>query len=143
VPDSRYRARMMRFALLVALVTFTGCKKDKTEDKPKAAPIATSIKTPATGTTTPDGVRTIAIEANSEGYVPAQIKGKPGEKLKLKFTRTIEGSCLDKLKTPEGKIVDLPMNAPVEVDVTVPADGEVKFACGMDMFFAVVVAEKA
>lgn len=127
---------MMRLALV--LVFAIGCKKDKPEakpdDKPKPAPAAT---------VSADGVRTIAIEANMNGYVPDKIAGKPGEKLKLRFTRTIEGECLEKLKTPDGKVVDLPMNTPVDVDVTVPDSGEVKFACGMDMFFAVVVAEKA
>ena len=39
-------------------------------------------------------------------------------------------------------MVDLPMNTPVEVPVTVPQTGEVGFACGMDMFHGVVVAEK-
>jgi plastocyanin domain-containing protein len=131
---------MMRFALVAALVCMFGCKKSSTEDKQdKPKPVATTT----TGTTSPDGVRTIAIEANAEGYVPDRIPGKPGEKLKLKFTRTIDGECLAQLKTPDGKLVELPKNAPVEVEVTVPAEGEVKFACGMDMFFGVVVAEKA
>ena len=122
--------------LLLALVVFAGCDKKKTEDKP------TPAATAKTGTAE-NGVRTIAIEANQNGYVPDRIPGKPGEKLKLKFTRTIKGECLEKLKTPDGKVVDLPMNTAVDVDVTVPDSGEVKFACGMDMFFAVVVAEKA
>ncbi len=129
---------MTRVAVVLALVFAVGCKKaDTAEDKPKPA------ATTKTGTVAPDGVRTIAIEANSDGYVPARIVGKPGEKLKLRFTRTIDGECLEKMKTPDGKIVDLPKNTAVDVDVTVPADGEVKFACGMEMFFAVVVAEKA
>jgi plastocyanin domain-containing protein len=127
-----------RVALGLALVLAVGCKKaEKSEDKPKPA---ATVKTGTVGT---DGVRTIEIAANEKGYVPDRIPGKPGEKLKLKFTRTIEGECLSQLKTPDGKVVELPMNAAYEVDVTVPADGEVKFACGMDMFFAVVVAEKA
>ena len=128
-----------RVALGLALVLAIGCKKaeEKAETKPKPAAATTT-----TGTVK-DGVRTIDIAANENGYVPDRIPGKPGEKLKLKFTRTVEGECLSQLKTPDGKVVDLPMNKPYEVDVTVPADGEVKFACGMDMFFAVVVAEKA
>ena len=128
---------MMRLVLVLVTVLAFGCKKDdkaKSDDKPKAAPVATVGS---------DGVRTIAIEANADGYVPDKIKGKPGEKLKLRFTRTIDGQCLEQLKTPDGKIVELPKNTAVDVDVTVPADGEVKFACGMDMFFTVVVAEKA
>ena len=129
---------MTRVILAAALVFAIGCKKSEDKPAPAADP-----KPTATAPATPDGVRTIAIAANEKGYVPDKIGGKPGEKLKLRFTRTIEGECLEKLKTPDGKIVELPMNTPVDVDVTVPADGEVKFACGMDMFTAVVVAEKA
>ena len=128
-----------RVALLVLiLVLVVGCKKaEKAEDKPKPA------ATVKTGTVDPAGVRTIEIAANENGYVPDRIPGKPGEKLKLKFTRTIDGECLSQLKTPDGKLVELPKNSPVEVEVTVPNDGEVKFACGMDMFSGVVVAEKS
>ena len=133
---------MTRLVLLLALVVFAGCDKKKTspselDDKPKPA------ATVKTGTVDPAGVRTIEIAANENGYVHDRIPGKPGEKLKLKFTRTIDGECLSQLKTPDGKLVELPKNSPVEVDVTVPNDGEVKFACGMDMFSAVVVAEKS
>lgn len=128
---------MTRVALVLTLTFAFGCKKaDDKQDKPKPAATAT------TGTVGADGVRTIAIEANENGYVPDRIPGKPGEKLKLRFTRTVDGECLAQLKTPDGKLVELPKNTPVDVDVTVPADGEVKFACGMDMFSGVVVAEK-
>jgi plastocyanin domain-containing protein len=128
---------------LVALgiaFALVGCKKK--EEETKAAPQKPAVTAPA-ATVNADGVRTVSIEANEKGYVPDRIPGKPGEKLKLVFTRKIEGECLSQLKTPEGKMVDLPMNKAVEVDVTVPADGEIKFACGMEMFYAVVVAEKA
>ena len=88
-----------------------------------------------------NGVRTIAVKANEDGYSPAKISGKSNEKLMLVFTRTIDSSCLAQLKTPSGELVDLPMNQPVNVPVTVPATGEVSFACGMDMFHGVVVAQ--
>lgn len=129
---------MKTLVALGIMLALASCKKEnKVEDKPKPAATTT------TGTVNADGVRTVSIEVNEKGYVPDRIPGKPGEKLKLEFTRKIEGECLSQMKTPEGKLVHLPMNTPVEVDVTVPADGEVKFACGMEMFFAVVVAEKA
>ncbi|MEJ7598924.1 MAG: cupredoxin domain-containing protein [Kofleriaceae bacterium] len=119
--------------LVVAVLLASGCGKDA---QPKPKPVATT----STGTVK-DGVRSIKIEAGKDGYVPERIPGKPGEKLVLVFTRTIEGECLRELKTPDGKIVELPMNKPLEVAITVPATGEVKFACGMEMFFGVIVAE--
>ena len=126
----------MRFAL-IALLLVVGCKKDegKPVDKPAVAPIPS---TPATA----GEVRKVQIEANKEGFVPDKIPGKPSEKLVLVFTRTIDTDCLAKIKTPDGKEVELPLNKPVEVPVTVPKDGEVRFACWMDMFSGVVVAEK-
>ncbi len=134
---ARYRAAMVRAVLALSLVLVAGCN-DKAKDAPKPKPATLS-----TGTVGSDGVRTVAIEAGSDGFVPDRIPGKPGEKLNLKFTRTVEGECLAELKTPDGKLVALPMGKPVDVAVTVPANGEVKFACGMDMFAGVVVAEKS
>jgi plastocyanin domain-containing protein len=125
---------MLRFAVVVML--FAGCDKEPKPAKPKEP------ATLATGTVSADGVRSVKIEAGKDGYVPERIPGKPGEKLNLVFTRTVEGECLRELKTPDGKVVELPMNKPYEIAITVPQSGEVKFACGMDMFFGVIVAEQ-
>jgi plastocyanin domain-containing protein len=121
-------------ALVLVAAALAGCKSE--------AP-ATSTQTTAgltTGTVSPDGVRRVAIEANQNGYVPARIEAKPGEKLVLVFTRTIDGECLEKVKVAGGEAVELPKGTPVEVAVTAPASGEIKFACGMDMFTGVIVA---
>jgi plastocyanin domain-containing protein len=123
--------------VVVAVCLFAvGCKKEaaKEQAKPPAATVTT-------GTVGSDGVRRVAIEANKAGYTPDRVPGKAGEKLMLVFTRTFEADCISQLKTPDGKLVDLPMNKPVEVAVTVPQTGEVGFACGMDMFHGVVVAQ--
>lgn len=135
-------ARSVRTTLAVALglsLAVAGCNKDSADGKGKGP----SQPTPVTaGKVEADGTRKIAIEANTKGYVPDRIGGKPGEKLVLVFTRTADSSCIAQLKTPDGKTIDLPMNTPVEVAVTVPANGEVGFACGMDMFRGAVIAEK-
>jgi plastocyanin domain-containing protein len=134
-----YRQRMIR-AVLASFLSFGlvaslgGCKKDKAEAKPAAA-------TTTTGTIAADGSRHIPVAVNADGYTPDKIPGKPGEKLVLVFTRTVDSSCIAQVKVPDGKLVDLPMNTPVEVAVTVPQTGEVGFACGMDMFHGVVVAQ--
>jgi Cu+-exporting ATPase len=126
---------MLRMSLVVALALFA-CKKE--------AKVGPAAPTPASaGTVGTDGVRRVAIEANTEGYKPDRIGGKPGEKLLLVFTRTADGDCISQVKTPDGKLVDLPKGTPVEVAVTVPQTGEVGFACGMDMIHGAVVAEKS
>jgi plastocyanin domain-containing protein len=126
---------MVRMSIVLALA-LVACKKDAKAPPPGPTPVSV-------GTVGADGVRRISIEANKEGYQPDRIGGKPGEKLVLVFTRTADSSCIAQLKTPDGKLVDLPMNKPVEVAITVPATGEVGFACGMDMFHGAVVAEKS
>lgn len=129
----------MRSGLIVALVLVLGaCGKKNESGAPPTKPVATAT----TGTVDSSGVRTVPIEANEKGYTPERIAGKPGEKLKLVFTRTIDSECLGELVAPDGKRFPLPKGKPVEVAVTVPQTGEVKFACGMDMFSGVIVAEK-
>lgn len=130
---------MLRVALLALVLTFSACKKDDAAKSAPPAPAATA----KTGTVDKDGVRRIPITASNEGYKPDRIPGKPGEKLMLVFTRTADSTCIAQLVTPDKKTVDLPMNTPVEVAVTVPQTGEVGFACGMDMFHGTVVAEKS
>jgi plastocyanin domain-containing protein len=133
---------MMRSSIAAVALAFlftAGCKDGGGAQK--AGPPA---PTPVTaGTTSADGVRKVAVDAGKEGYKPERIGGKPGEKLVLVFTRTADSTCIAQLKTPDGKLIDLPKGAPVEVAVTVPASGEVGFACGMDMFHGAVVAEKS
>ncbi len=129
----------MKRALLVVfgLSLFAGCSKKAAPAGDKAG---SAVAQEVARVTSADGTTRIAIEANKDGYTPARIPGKPGEKLVLVFTRTAALDCISKLKTPDGKLVDLPLGKPVEVPVTVPATGEVGFACGMDMFHGVVVA---
>ena len=128
---------MVRTSIAVGLVLLVaGCK-----DKAKVDPAG---PTPVTaGTVGADGVRHVAVEASLKGYQPERIGGRPGEKLVLVFTRTADSACIEQLKTPEGKVIDLPKGKPVEVAVTVPQNGEVGFACGMDMVRGAVVAEKS
>lgn len=128
--------RAVAFGLLISL---SACSKKKEQEAGKPPPPATLT----TGTVGADGVRSVPIEVRTEGYAPDRIPGKPGEKLKLVFTRKVDGACFEELKTPDGKLIPLPKDKPVEVPVTVPQEGEVKFACGMDMLSGVVVAEKS
>ncbi len=133
--------RSLATVILGAALAIAGCKKH--DDAAPAATAAATTATPTAGTTGADGIRRIAIEANEKGYTPARIEGKPGEKLVLVFTRTLDGECLEKVKVAGGEPIDLPKDKAVDVPVTVPDSGEVKFACGMDMFTGVIVAKGA
>lgn len=128
----------MRFSLILVLA-LVACKK--AEPKKEPAPPAVTVDT---GTKAADGVRTIQVEATKDGYAPDKIPGKPGESLKLVFTRRESGGeCMAELKSPDGKLHQLPIDKPYEIAVTVPKDGEVRFACGMDMFQGSIVAQKS
>lgn len=127
----------LRAAAFALVLVLSACSKKKEE-----APAPKQTATVTTGTTGADGVRKVPIDVVEAGYSPDRIPGKPGEKLNLVFTRKVDGHCYEELKTPDGKLIALPKDKPVEVPVTVPQDGEVRFACGMDMLSGVVVAEK-
>jgi plastocyanin domain-containing protein len=124
------RPALVAFALTLGLVA---CKTEAKHGPAGPTPVTA-------GTIGPDGVRRVAVDAGKDGYQPERIGGKPGEKLVLVFTRTYDAACISQLRTPDGKLVDLPKGTPVDVPVTVPAAGEVGFACGMDMFHGAVVA---
>jgi plastocyanin domain-containing protein len=130
----------MRFAVLLVLA-LVACNKEGENKLPEMK--KDKVATKDTGTVAPDGVRTVQVEATKDGYAPETIPGKPGEKLKLVFTRRANGGeCMAELKSPDGKLHKLPIDKPYEIEVTVPKDGEVKFACGMEMFFGKIVADK-
>ncbi len=94
------------------------------------------------GTVGADGVRRVAIEAGKGGYKPDKIPAKPGEQLILVFTRTATGECLSEIKVAGGEAKPLPMNTPVEVAVSIPEEGgDVRFACGMDMYTGVIAVK--
>jgi plastocyanin domain-containing protein len=118
-------------ATLGTALALAACSKDEAPAK-RNAPVAEKG---------PDGVRRIPVEAGKRGYDPDRITASAGEKLKLVFTRTAEGECLSKVKTPEGTLVDLPLNQPVEVAMTAPQSGELTFVCGMDMVSGVIAVQ--
>lgn len=122
------RAMRSLVVLVVAIWLVPGCKKEPKE------PPAPAVAPVTAGTTGADGVRTIAITADNNGYTPSEIAAKPGEKLVLVFTRKVDGDCLAKVKVADAAPVDLPKGTPVEVPVTAPATGKLTFVCGMDMF---------
>lgn len=119
-------------AVAVALAAaLAGCEKKA--DKPKAPP------PPAAPTVAPDGTRSIPINVNDEGFDPAKITAKPGEKLELVFTRRTKSACGAQVKVADGPVTELVVGEPATIAVTAPPSGQLAFACGMDMMTGVVV----
>jgi plastocyanin domain-containing protein len=86
--------------------------------------------------------RTIEVAVTSEGFVPAEVKVKKGEKVNLVVTRKTDKTCATALVMKEKGInVDLPLNKPVAVALKADKRGELKYACPMDMIVGKIVVE--
>ena len=115
--------RLYALALL-ALPALPACHKDEASPKPVLAV----------------GDQTIAITADERGFTPAAVETQHGSKLTLRFTRTTDATCADKVVFPEAHIEkDLPLKQPVEIEVPTKQAGTLNFQCGMGMFKSAVV----
>ena len=115
--------RLYALALLV-LPCLPACHKDDNGPKPVVAV----------------GDQVIAVTADERGFTPAAVETQHGSKLTLRFTRTTDATCADKVVFPEAGIEkDLPLKQ--AVDVVVPTDKArtLGFQCGMGMFKSAVV----
>jgi plastocyanin domain-containing protein len=109
-------------ALVAAIVFATGCKKD--------APAGAA------------GAGEIAIAVDAVGYHPAEVHAKAGATVHLVFTRTTEDGCGTEVVIPSINVKRaLPLKEPVTIELKMPAQGEVAFACGMDMMHGKVIAD--
>lgn len=81
------------------------------------------------------------VDVTESGFVPAELTVKPGQPLKLTFTRLTDKTCATSVELPDEHITkELPLNTPVTIDLT-PKQGEIKFACGMNMYTGKLVVK--
>ena len=84
----------------------------------------------------------VNLDVTKEGFVPAQVKVKAGQPVKLVVTRKTEVTCATEIVMKDfGVKQDLPLEKPVTVNVTPKKAGEYRYACGMDMIAGVLKAE--
>jgi len=111
-------------SLLLAALPCAGCHKDDGSPKPVVAV----------------GDQIIAVTADERGFTPAAIETRAGSKLTLRFTRTTDNTCADKVVFPEAGITkDLPLKQAVDVEVPTGTAKTLGFQCGMGMFKSAVV----
>ncbi|MCW5943412.1 MAG: efflux RND transporter periplasmic adaptor subunit [Fimbriimonadaceae bacterium] len=80
------------------------------------------------------------ITVTERGYEPATVTIPANRPATLTFVRKADPSCGDTLFFAELKIEKkLPLNVPVRVEIPAHPPGEIKFACGMDMYRGKVV----
>jgi plastocyanin domain-containing protein len=112
--------RLAMLALLT-LPALSGCHKDEGSGSPK--PVVAV------------GDQVIAVTADERGFTPAAVETQHGSKLTLRFTRTTDATCADKVVFPEAGIEQaLPLKQPVDVIVPTDKARTLAFQCGMGMF---------
>src|SRR5215471_12915900 len=89
-----------------------------------------------------DGRAEVSVTVDAVGYHPDKLHAKAGKPVRLLVTRTTDDGCGQQIVVPSQHMkFDLPLNQPVAIDLTMPASGEVAFACGMDMMHGSIVAD--
>jgi plastocyanin domain-containing protein len=84
----------------------------------------------------------VAIEVISGGFVPAQVKVKAGQPVKLVVTRKTDRTCAKDIVIKDfGIDKPLPLNQPVEITITPSKPGQIRYACAMNMIAGVIIVE--
>jgi plastocyanin domain-containing protein len=108
-----------------ALFALTACSK------PAAAP-------PAPG---PQAANRFNVMVDADGYHPSTVSVHAGQPTTIVFTRTTDEGCGQQVVFPTLNVRrDLPLNQPVEVQVTPTAAAPIAFTCGMGMMRGTIVA---
>jgi plastocyanin domain-containing protein len=86
--------------------------------------------------------KAIEMSVTGDGFVPASVHVKKGEKVKLVVTRKTDRTCATEIVIKElGINQKLPLNQPVTVEFTPTKSGQLRYACGMDMISGVLIVE--
>ncbi|HET8538881.1 MAG TPA: cupredoxin domain-containing protein [Anaeromyxobacter sp.] len=81
----------------------------------------------------------VKITVTKNGYEPWRVRAWKGVPLTLVVTRTTDETCATEVVLPEHGIHEkLPLNQPVTITFTPTREGELRYACAMNMFQGVI-----
>ena len=80
------------------------------------------------------------VSVIEKGFEPVRVQVPAGREVVLRFTRKVAETCADAVLVQGDPVKHmLPKDKPVEVRLTAPKSGEVRFACPMDMYRGAIV----
>lgn len=82
----------------------------------------------------------VEIEVTEAGFEPAEIKVPRGRPVTLVVTRKTDKTCAKDVAIA-GQVVDLPLDKPVEINVSFEKPGTVTYACGMNMIKGSIIVQ--
>jgi plastocyanin domain-containing protein len=107
-----------------------------------AAALLLALAAPLAALAEPQPAQVIELAVTGDGFVPASIKVKKGQLVRLVVTRKTERTCATEIVIKEQGINQkLPLNKAVTVEFTPGKSGQLRYACGMDMISGVIVVE--
>jgi len=87
-------------------------------------------------------VRRVDVSITKKGFEPDKITAKKGEPLRLVITRRTDQTCAKEIVIADAGIQkELPLDRPVMIDFTPAKNGELRYACGMNMISGVIVVQ--
>jgi len=86
--------------------------------------------------------RRVEVSITKKGFEPDKITAKKGKPLRLVVTRRTDQTCAKEIVIADaGLRKELPLDQPVTIDFTPTKNGELRYACGMNMISGVVVVQ--
>jgi plastocyanin domain-containing protein len=86
--------------------------------------------------------KTIEMTVTDDGFVPARVKVKKDQPVRLVITRKTERTCATEIVIKDHGINQpLPLGKAVTVEFTPRKAGQLRYACAMNMIAGVLVVE--
>ncbi len=104
--------------------------------------VASSTPQPPSSVTNQTEEGGSVVQITEQGFEPASISVKAGQPARITFIRKTDNTCAKEVVFPALKITKpLPLNERVTIEIPSQMEGELNYACGMDMLHGKVVVK--